>query len=171
VIALLLPRLTSAPLAPSWAAVERVLYLVALSAALRPTADDGAAVVSAWRALDARMQRDWTALVSSAPVDGARGRRWIVAARDAARAEVAALGCTGDAAVTARAAVLVWAAVASWTDAPSGRWGELATLAAVLAEELDGAVLDGGHEAETGRAACGLRAVMATGWSEMEAGR
>lgn len=173
------PRLAGAPLSPSWAATERVLFLIALRAAMRPTSDDGAAVLAAWGALASRVEREWLDLAAASPVGGARARLWIVAAQREARSQVAALALGRGLAVdvTARAAVLVWAAVAAWSDAPSGRWGELAALATALADALDAAVdgsdaLDVGTSAHgTGRAAMGLRAVMAETWRTMEAGR
>lgn len=175
--ALIAPR--PAVVAASWSAVERVLYLVALRACLRPTADDSAAVRTAWRALDATIAHGWLAHVEAAPVGGAQTRQWITAAQVVARAEVAALdlgrGLAVD--VTARAAVLVWAAVAAWSDAPTTRWDTLTTQATALADALDAVVdgsdaLDAGTSAlATGAAAARVRERMADVWREMEAGR
>jgi hypothetical protein len=60
--------------------------------------------------------------------DAARESRWIVATRAALPPGTPA----------ERAAVVLWSACGAWTDAPSGRWGELADLAGDLADALDG---------------------------------
>lgn len=155
-IALLRPL--PAHVAPSWAAVERVLWLAALDRGLRATASDTAPVRAALDGLRRVLDRHAPALYALTPVDDARELVWIGRAREA----------IAEGSPTERAAVLVWASVAAWTDAPSGRWAALADAGTVLAEALDGAVLDGRHQAETARVATKLRAVMAAVWREME---
>jgi hypothetical protein len=159
--ALVSPRVEGVRLAPSWAAVERVLYLAALDRGLRATASDAAPVRAALYDLRALIDRHAPALYAATPVADARELVWIGRAREAIAAG----------SPTERAAVLVWAAVASWTDAPSGRWSMLADAGTVLAEALDGAVLGWRHPVETARVATKLRAVMAETWREMEGGR
>lgn len=147
--------------APSWAAVERVLYLAAIDLCLRATLDDTAPVRAALHDLRALIDRHAPSLYALTPVDGDRELVWIGRARDAIAAG----------SPTERAAVLVWAAVAAWTDAPSGRWDALADAGGALAEALDATVLDGRHPVETARVATKLRAVMAETWATMEGGR
>jgi len=159
--ALISPRIASATLAPGWPAMERVLYLAALDRCLRSSATDRSDVRAAYRDLRRVIDVRAPTLYAQTPVDGAAESRWIIAARDA----------VADGSATERAAVLVWAAVAAWTDAPQGAWGALADAGSALAEALDAEVLDGGHPAETGRVAGKLRAVMADGWREMGDGR
>lgn len=159
--ALVSPRVVGAVVGPSLPAVERVLYLAAVDRCLRVGRSDTSAVLAAHHDLRRVVTRYAPALYAATPLDSSRETVWCERAREA----------IGAGSPTERAAVLVWAAVASWTDAPSGRWGELADAGAVLAEALDGAVLAGRHEAETARVATKLRAVMADVWREMEAGR
>ena len=144
--------------APSWAAVERVLWLAAIDRALRCGPADSAATLRAYRGLRRLIDVRAPSLYAQTPVADAAEARWIIAAREAVD-----VGTPQE-----RAAVIVWAAVAAWTDAPSGRWGALADAGTVLAEALDATVLDGRHPGETGRVAEKLRAVMATVWREME---
>jgi hypothetical protein len=150
-IALLSPR--PAVLAPSWPAVERVLWLATVDRCLRLTGDDSADVRAAMRLLRRAIDRSAPTLYAQTPVDESREARWIVAVRDAI-----GLGTPAE-----RAAVVAWAAVGAWTDAPSGRWGALADAALDLGDALDAG------EAGTLRSAEALRATMAEMW-EMEAG-
>ena len=61
-------------------------------------------------------------------IDGiAAESRWILAVRAA----------LPPGAPAERAAVVLWAAVGAWTDAPQGRWGALADAASDLADALD----------------------------------
>ena len=152
------PRVEGVVLRPSWAAVERVLWLAAIDRCLRPSPDDSTSALAAHWHLRALIDRHAPSLYAQTPVADAAEARWIIAAREAVD-----VGTPQE-----RAAVIVWAAVAAWTDAPSGRWGALADAGTVLAEALDATVLDGRHPGETGRVAEKLRAVMATVWREME---
>ncbi len=154
-------RVTGAVIAPSWAAVERVLWLAAIDRALRCGPSDSAATLRAYRGLRRLIDRDAPALYAATPVADAAESRWIIAAREA----------VDDGTPQERASVIVWAAVASWTDAPSGRWGALADAGGALAEALDAVVLDGRHPGETARVATKLRGVMAVVWREMGEGR
>ena len=149
-----IPSAAPAVVAPSWVAVERVLYLAAIDRRLRVAASDPADVRRAYSALRRLIDHHAADLYTLAPVDDDRETVWIERAR-----ESIADGTSHD-----RAAVLVWAAALAWTDAPAGRWGELADAAAVLAHELLG-----GHKPRAvGRAATKLRDVGRGLW---EAGR
>ena len=152
--ALVAPRLTAAVLSPSPAAVERVLWLAAVARALRVSTSDSAATRAAYRDLRRVIDVRGPTLYAQTPVDGSRETVWIGRAREAIEA-----GSPQE-----RAAVLLWAAVGAWTDAPSGAWGALADGGEALAETLavSGAVL---------RVADRLRGVMVETWREMEAGR
>jgi len=119
---------------------------------------DSAETRAAYRALRQLVDRCAPSFYAQTPVDGAAESAWIVRARE----------LVTDGTPQERAAVLTWAAVAAWTDAPAGAWGQLADAASALAERLDGEVLDGGHPAETGRVARKLRDAMAEVWAEME---
>lgn len=149
--ALVSPRVRGAVLAPSWPAVERVLWLAAVDRALRATAADSVEVQYAYRVLRALIDTHAPRLYAQTPVDAAAETRWIVAIRDS----IAPWTST-----TRRAAVVVWAAVGAWTDAPQGRWGALADAAADLGDALDAATV-------TMRSATALRETMATKWREM----
>lgn len=152
--ALVSSRVTGAVVAPSWAAVERVLWLAALDRCLRCGRADSGATLAAYRDVRRLIDRHAPALYAQTPVADAVEARWIIAARDA----------VGVGTPQERAVVIVWAAVGAWTDAPSGRWDALADAGAVLAEALDA-----GRDARvTGRVATKLRAVMAETWREME---
>lgn len=159
--ALVSPRVTGVSLAPSWAAVERVLWLAAIDRCLRCGPSDSAATLRAYRGLRRLIDRDAPALYAATPVADAAESRWIIAAREA----------VDDGTPQERASVIVWAAVGAWTDAPSGRWDALADAGGALAEALDATVLDGRHPVETARVATKLRAVMAGVWATMEGGR
>lgn len=153
--ALVSPRVRGAVLAPSWTAIERVLWLAAVDRCLRATAADTVEVQATYRALRALI--DWVApsVYAATPIEESRESRWIVALRDALPA-----GTPG-----ARASAVVWAAVGAWTDGPQGRWSALADAALDLGDALDAG------EPETLRSAEALRATMAVVWREMEAGR
>jgi hypothetical protein len=127
--------------------------LAAIDRCLRSTAADSTEVRRAYAHLRRLIDRAAPSLYAQSPIDDARESRWIVAT-------CAALppGTPAE-----RAAVVLWAACGAWTDAPSGRWGELADLASDLADALDGV-------AGCARATA-LRGVMAVVWREMEAGR
>lgn len=145
-----------ATVGPSWTAVERVLYLAAIDRALRVSGTDGAAVLAAYRDLRRLIDRHAPALYAQTPVDDDRELVWIGRVRES----------IADGGPEERAAVLVWAAALAWTDAPDGRWGELADAAAVLA----GALAEGHRPTTMGRVATTLRTVGAGLWT-MEAGR
>lgn len=153
--ALVSPRVRGAVLAPSWTATERVLWLAAVDRCLRATAADSVEVQSTYRVLRALI--DWVApsLYAATPIDDVRESRWLVALRDALPAGTPQV----------RAAVVAWAAVGAWTDAPQGRWGALADAAA----DLGGALDAGGTW--TLRSATDLRGAMAVVWRNVEAGR
>ena len=151
--ALVSPRVEGVVLRPSWAAVERVLWLAAIDRALRCGPADSAATLRAYRGLRRLIDVRAPSLYAQTPVADAAEARWIIAAREA----------VADGSAEERAAVLLWAAVAAWTDAPQGAWGALADAGSALAETL--ACGD-----RMCRVADRLRGVMATGW-EMEAGR
>lgn len=114
--------------APSPAAVERALWLATVDRCLASTGADSTEVRRAYVVL--RRLIDWVApsLYAQAPVDAAAESRWILAVRSALYPGPPA----------ERAAVVLWAAVGAWTDAPSGRWGALADAASDLADALDG---------------------------------
>ena len=152
--ALVAPRIRAAMLAPSPAAVERVLWLAAIDRALRVSTADSAETRAAYRDLRRVIDVRGPTLYAQTPVDGSRETVWIGRAREAIEA-----GSPQE-----RAAVLLWAAVGAWTDAPSGAWGALADAASALAETL--AVGD-----RVLRVADRLRGVMVETWREMEAGR
>lgn len=137
---------------PSWAAVERVLWLAAVDRCLRATDDTSTDAIAADWHLRTLINRHAPSLYRATPVADAAESRWIIAARDAVDAGTPA----------ERAAVVLWAAVASWTDAPSGRWGALADAGTTLAEALDAVT---GEGRRTGRVATKLRGVMATAWA------
>ena len=160
--ALVSPRVEGVRLAPSWVAVERVLWLAALDRCLRPSPDGERVDVGlAHLGLRRMILRHAPGLYAQTPIDRDREVVWIGRAREA----------MADASPQEREAVIVWAAVGAWTDAPSGRWGALADAGGALAEALDATVLDGRHPVETARVATKLRAVMAETWREMEGGR
>jgi hypothetical protein len=140
---------------PSPAAIERVLWLAAVDRCLRCGPRDADAVRRAYRDLRALIDRAAPSLYAQTPIDAVRESRWLVAVRAALPEGTPA----------ERAATVVWAAVGAWTDAPSGRWGDLADAAADLGDWLDvgGVVVP--------RRATALRETMANVWRTMEAGR
>lgn len=146
-------QLRAAPsvLSPSPAAVERVLWLAAVDRCLRVSTTDSAETRAAYRALRQWVDRCAPSFYAQTPVNGAAESAWIVRARE----------LVTDGTPQERAAVLVWAAVAAWTDAPAGAWGSLADAGSALAETL--AVSD-----RVLRVADRLRGVMAETWAEME---
>jgi hypothetical protein len=95
---------------------------------LTSTAADSTEVRRAYGHLRRLIDRAAPSLYAQAPIDAAAEARWIVAVR----------GALYPGPPAERAAVVLWAAVGAWTDAPSGRWGDLAALAADLADALDG---------------------------------
>jgi len=113
---------------PSPAAVERVLWLAAVDRCLVSTGADSAEVRRAYAALRRLIDRAAPSLYAQSPIDPARESRWILDVRAALPPGTPA----------ERAAVVLWAACGAWTDAPSGRWGDLAALASDLADALDG---------------------------------
>ena len=138
---------------PSRAAVERVLWLAAVDRCLASTGADSTEVRRAYGHLRRLIDRVAPSLYALAPIEAAAESRWILAVRAALYPGPPA----------ERAAVVLWAAVGAWTDAPSGRWGDLAALAADLADALDG-----GAGCARGTA---LRESLAVVWRSMEAGR
>jgi hypothetical protein len=114
--------------APSPAAVERALWLATVDRCFASTAADPTEVRRAYGHLRRLIDRAAPTLYAQAPIDAAAESRWIVAVRGALHPGPPA----------ERAAVVLWAAVGAWTDAPSGRWGDLAVLASDLADALDG---------------------------------
>lgn len=144
-------RVRGAIVAPSAAAVECVLWLAAIDRSLRVEPRDAAAVQQAYAPLRRLIRRHAPTLYREAPVDDDRELVWIGRVR-----ESIADGAPGE-----RAAVLVWAAALAWTDAPAGRWGELAD----AAERLALALADGRSATELGRVATELRAVAAGLWT------
>ena len=160
--ALVSPLVTGVSLAPSWAAVERVLWLAALDTTLREDARDGRTVRAAYRSLRARLRADAPGIYADAPtLDDAALGRWVDALRstmDAGRGAV-------------RSTILLWAAVEVMEDADAQPWGRIARAVEWLATALDGAealAASRGAVAGTGRAAEELRAVMAETWREMD---
>ena len=145
-------RQRPAVVAPSPAAIERVLWLAAVDRCLRCGPRDADEVRAAYRDLRALIDRAAPSLYAQTPIDAVRESRWLVAARAALPEGTPA----------ERAATVVWAAVGAWTDAPSGRWGALADAGADLGDALD----VGGTV--TLRSATALRGVMVDVW---EAGR
>ena len=148
-------RQRPALIVPSPAAIERVLWLAAVDRGLRCGPRDSDGVRGAYRAL--RSLVDWVApsLYAQTPLDEAREVVWIGRMREALDSGTPA----------ERAAIVVWAAVGAWTDAPNGRWGALADAGADLGDALDvGGVV-------RPRRATALRETMADVWREMEAGR
>jgi hypothetical protein len=137
---------------PSPAAVERVLWLAAVDRCLRCGPRDADEVRRAYRDLRALVDRAAPSLYAQTPIDAVRESRWLVAARAALPEGTPA----------ERAATVVWAAVGAWTDAPSGRWGDLADAALALGDALD----QGGTV--TLRSATALRETMANVWKTME---
>ena len=137
---------------PSPAAVERVLWLAAVDRCLRCGPRDADDVRRAYRDLRALVDRAAPSLYAQTPIDAQRESRWLVAAR----------GALHEGTPAERAATVVWAAVGAWTDAPSGRWGDLADAALALGDALDA----GGTV--TLRSATALRETMVDVW---EAGR
>lgn len=113
---------------PSPAAIERVLWLAAVDRCLVSTGADSTEVRRAYAALRRLIDRAAPSLYAQAPIDPARESRWILDVRAALHSGTPA----------ERAATVLWAACGSWTDAPSGRWGDLADLAGDLADALDG---------------------------------
>ena len=113
--------------APSRAAIARVLWLATVDRCLCSTAADPTDVRRAYAVL--RRLIDWVApsLYAQAPIEAAAESRWIVAVRAALYPGPPA----------ERAAVVLWSAVGAWTDAPDGRWGALADAATDLADALD----------------------------------
>ena len=146
-IALLRPL--PARVAPSWAAVERVLWLAAIDQCLRPTEGDSARVLIAVQSWRAAIRRDGPRAYAECVADEARELRWLHALRDHLRPH----GVQG-------LAVLVWCAVLVWTDAARAPWSRLADAAERVARAMP--------ETATGRAAEELRAVMAETWREVE---
>lgn len=113
---------------PSRAAVERALWLATVDRCLTSTGADSTEVRRAYGHLRRLIDRAAPSLYAQAPIDAAAESRWIVAVRDALPPGASA----------ERAAAVLWAAVGAWTDAPSGRWSDLAALASDLADALDG---------------------------------
>ncbi len=164
--ALVSPRVEGVRLAPSWAAVERVLWLAAIDTTLREDARDGRTVRAAYRSLRARLRADAPGVYADAPaLDDAALDRWVDALRST---------------------ILLWAAVEVMGEADAQPWGRIARAVEWLATALDGQVraeaargLDGaqalaasrGAVAGTGRVATKLRAEMDAAWREMEGGR
>ena len=138
---------------PSPAAIERVLWLAAVDRCLRSTGADSTEVRSAYAHLRRLIDRAAPSLYAATPIEPARESRWILDVRAALPPGTPA----------ERAATVVWAACGSWTDAPSGRWDDLAALAEDLADALDG-------EAGCARATA-LRDTMVETWRTMEAVR
>jgi len=136
---------------PSPAAVERVLWLAAVDRCLRCGPRDGVEVRAAYRDLRALIDRAAPSLYAQTPIDAGRESRWLVAAR----------GALPEGTPAERAATVVWAAVGAWTDAPSGRWGDLADAALALGDALDA----GGTV--TLRSATALRETMVDVWRWM----
>jgi len=134
------------------AAIERVLWLAAVDRCLRCGPRDAVEVRAAYRDLRALIDRAAPSLYAQVPIDAVLEAQWIVAARAALPEGTPA----------ERAATVVWAAVGAWTDAPHGRWGDLADAAADLGDWLDvgGVILP--------RRATALREAMVDVW---EAGR
>ena len=134
------------------AAIERVLWLAAVDRCLRCGPRDAVEVRAAYRDLRALIDRAAPSLYAQVPIDAVLEAQWIVAARAALPEGTPA----------ERAATVVWAAVGAWTDAPHGRWGDLADAAADLGDWLDvgGVILP--------RRATALRETMVDVW---EAGR
>ncbi len=141
--ALVSPRVEGVRIAPSWAAVERVLWLAALDRCLRSTPDDTARVRIATASMRAAIGRDGARAYGECVLDDARELRWLHALRDHLRPH----GVQG-------LAVLVW------TDAARAPWSRLADAAERVARAMP--------ESATGRAAEELRAVMAAEWKAME---
>ena len=134
------------------AAIERVLWLAAVDRCLRCGPRDAVEVRAAYRDLRALIDRAAPSLYAQVPIDAVLEAQWIVAARAALPEGTPA----------ERAATVVWAAVGAWTDAPHGRWGDLADAAADLGDWLDvGGVI-------VPRRATALREAMVEMW---EAGR
>ena len=149
-------------------ATERLLYLYALDACLRPRGDAPAAVLAAYHPLRRAMDGARGALAS---LDDRRALAW---ARDVAalcRAEVDTLAprlvlARGEVdRRDLRAALLLWAAAEAWGDG-GGRWATLAGHAAALAAALDGAVDRGAAGLLTGGAASRVRARASGLWAE-----
>lgn len=113
---------------PSAAAIERVLWLAAVDRCLVSTGADSTEVRRAYAHLRRLIDRAAPSLYAQSPIDAARESRWILDVRAALPPGTPA----------ERAATVLWAACGAWTDAPSGRWGELADLASDLADALDG---------------------------------
>ena len=113
---------------PSPAAIERVLWLAAVDRCLVSTGADSTEVRRAYAHLRRLIDRAAPSLYAQAPIDPSRESRWIIDVRAALPPGTPA----------ERAAIVLWAACGAWTDAPSGRWGELADLAGDLADALDG---------------------------------
>ena len=113
---------------PSPAAVERVLWLAAVDRCLVSTGADSTEVRRAYAHLRRLIDRAAPSLYAQSPIDPARESRWIIDVRAALPPGTPA----------ERAAVVLWAACGAWTDAPSGRWSDLAALASDLADALDG---------------------------------
>ena len=113
---------------PSRAAIERVLWLATVDRCLASTGADSTEVRRAYAHLRRLIDRVAPSLYAQAPIEAASESRWILAVRSALYPGPPA----------ERAAVVLWAAVGAWTDAPSGRWGDLAAIASDLADALDG---------------------------------
>ena len=143
-------RQNPALIAPSRAAVERVLWLAAVDRCLTSTGADSTEVRRSYAAL--RRLIDWVApsLYTQATIDAAAESRWILAVRAA----------LPPGAPAERAGIVLWSAVGAWTDAPQGRWGALADAASDLADALD-------VGAGCARATA-LRETMAVVWRELE---
>ena len=143
--------LRPAIVAPSPAAVERALWLAAIDRCLRPTEGDAARLLIAVRSWRVAVERDGPRAYAECVVDEAAEERWLHALRDHLRPH----GVDG-------LAVLVWCAVLVWTDAARAPWSRLAEAAERVVRAMP--------EDATGRAAEGLRAVMADVWAR-ETGR
>ena len=141
-------RQRPAVVGPSPAAIERVLWLAAVDRCLRCGPRDADEVRAAYRVLRALIDRAAPSLYAQTPIDAVRESSWLVAVRAALPEGTPA----------ERAATVVWAAVGAWTDAPSGRWGDLADAALALGDALDA----GGTV--TLRSATALRETMVDVW-------
>jgi len=149
--ALVAPWTGAALVAPSPAAVERVLWLAAIDRCLRPTEGDAARLLIAVRSWRSAVGRDGPRAYAECVVDEDAEARWLHALRDHLRPH----GADG-------LAVLVWAAVLVWTDAGRAPWSRLADAAERVVRAMP--------EDATGRAAEELRGVMAEMWMTMGAG-
>lgn len=149
--ALVSPRVSGVVVAPSWPAVERVLWLAAIDRCLWPTEGDAARLLIAVRSWRAAVGRDGPRAYAECVVDEGAELRWLHALQEHLRPQ----GGAG-------LAALVWCAVGVWTDAGRAPWSRLAEAAERVVRAMP--------EDATGAAAMGLRGVMADVWAK-EAGR